>query len=619
MKKFWKEYFLFQPAPDPGWSWKRREIYYAYRVVLLLCAGLCMGLALLVLAVGPYARRTLIDYLCHWQTLFLNTIPVALLALLLYGVTGRTGASFLLSGGIAFGFSLGNYYKLQFRDDPLYFEDMLILREAKAMATGDHYSLFIDLQIIMALFCLILGWFLLHFLAPGAARPWYRRLSMLAVSVAAIAAIMPTYFNAQIYQATQNYAHLNQWSATQDYISHGFIYPFLHSISNFVEPSPEGYTKSLAADLLSAYPDADIPAGKRLSVIGLMREAYADFSQYDVAGLDTSGYEVYHALEAESYTGDLVTNIFAGGTVDTERCFLTGNYKLRNFRGNANSYVWYFRDQGYTVQGSHPYYQWFYNRLNINGYLGFAQYRFLEEDYEKLTQATYPEDSVLLPEIYKDFQAAEKPCFSFSVNVQSHGPYPTWDSGADEYLTGDYTDACKNAVNSYMTTIMDTDRELAKFIDQLRVDPEPVVLVTFGDHLPWMGDGNVFYDEMGMDIDPATDDGFFRHYTTRYLIWANDAAKAVIGHDVRGEGPVVSPCYLMNVLFSQIGWEGPGYMQAMDEMMEVFPIMTTTGRIMTDGVIADKVPEERYALFQNFEYMQYYWRNEFLYQDAMKK
>ena len=82
MKKFWREYFLFQKEPSPGWSRGQRELYYAYRVALLLCAGLCMGLALLVLAIGPYPRGTLVDYLCHWQTLLLNTVPVALLILL---------------------------------------------------------------------------------------------------------------------------------------------------------------------------------------------------------------------------------------------------------------------------------------------------------------------------------------------------------------------------------------------------------------------------------------------------------------------------------------------------------------------------------------------------------
>ena len=623
MKKFWKEYFLFQKEPSPGWSRGQRELYYAYRVALLLCAGLCMGLALLVLAIGPYPRGTLVDYLCHWQTLLLNTVPVALLILLFYGLTGRTGAAFLTGGGIAFGFSLGNFYKIQFRDDPLYFEDMLILREAKAMASGDHYSLFINWQIILSVFCLLLGWVLLRLLAPGVGRPWWRRTAWALAAVAGAAALSPVILDGKVYEDTRNFGHLNQWSATQNYISHGFWYPFLHSISDFVETPPPGYNKAKTAKLLEEYPDADIPEERKISLVGLMREAYVDFSRYGVPGLDVSGYDLYHALEAESCTGNLVTNIFAGGTVDTERCFLTGNYQLRNFRGNANSYAWYLREQGYAIEGSHPYYQWFYNRQNINGYLGFEQYRYLEGDYDRMTQAVYPEDSVLLPEIYADLEKcwkAGKPCFSFSVNVQSHGPYATWDTGAEEYLSGEqYTAECKNAMNAYMTTIMETDRELAAFIDRLRAAPEPVVLVTFGDHLPWMGDGNVFYDEMGMNVNASEDEGFYQRYTTRYLIWANDAAKEIIGHDLAGEGPAVSPCYLMNLVFEQLGWDGPGFMQAMDEMMEVFPIASTTGRTMTDGVLAGQVPEERLELYRRFQHLQYYWRNEFLYKDVMEE
>ena len=73
---------------------------------------------------------------------------MALLVLLFYGALGRAWTAFLAGGGIALGFSLGNYYKLQFRDDPLYFEDMLILREAKAMASGDRYSLFFPVRTV---------------------------------------------------------------------------------------------------------------------------------------------------------------------------------------------------------------------------------------------------------------------------------------------------------------------------------------------------------------------------------------------------------------------------------------------------------------------------------------
>ena len=618
MKDFRNNFFLIQPRPDPGWTRGRRAVYQLWRWGLLLCAGLCMGLALLVLAIGPYPKEVLSGYFHSAALLALNAVPVALLVLLFYGVTGSAWSAFLAGGGIAFGFSLGNYYKLQFRDDPLYFEDLLILHEAKAMATGGHYGLFLDKKILGALFCLLLGAALLRLLVPGKNRNWRIRAAAAAGAAAAALLLSPVYLNEARYDSIRNFDHLNRWSATQNYISRGFVYPFFHSVTNFIETPPEGYKAGNAEALLSAYPDADIPPDRKISVIALMREAYADFSRYGIQGLDGSGYDLYHALEAESYTGNLVTNIFAGGTVDTERCFLTGNYQLRNFRGSANSYVWYFRSQGYQTEGSHPYYQWFYNRQNINGYLGFQQYRFLEGDYERFTKARYPEDSVLIPEIYSDFKAAGgAPCFSFSVNVQSHGPYETGKAAEGSWLTGNYSNECKNALNHYLDAIWDTDRQLAWLMDQLREDPSPVVLVTFGDHLPWMGGGNEYYQEMGVDVDAGTEEGFYRRYSTRYLIWANDAAKEIIGHDVRGEGPDISPCYLMNLVFGQLGWEGPGFLRAMDGMMEVFPIVTTTGRTMTDGVLSDAVPENRRDLYREFQYLQHYWRNEFLYQDLL--
>ncbi len=622
MKDFWKNLFLVQPQASPAWSRGRRAVYYAWRWGLLLCAGICMGLALLVLAIGPYPKEVLFGYFRFAGILVLNTVPVVLLIFLFYGVTGNAWSAFLLGGGVAFAFSMGNYYKLQFRDDPLYFEDMLILHEAKAMATGDHYQLFLDKRIAAVLFCLILGVVLLRVLVPGKSRDWRGRAVVAAGAVLIAAAVSPVYLDQPRYNAIKNYDHLNHWSATQDYLSRGFIYPFFHSVTDFIETPPAGYKTGSTKALLASYPDASIPEDKKISVIGLMREAYVDFSRYDIDGLDVSGYGLYHALEAESYTGNLVTNIFAGGTVDTERCFLTGNYQLRNFRGNANSYVWYFRDQGYTTEGSHPYYQWFYNRLNINGYLGFQSYRFLEDDFEHLTKARYPEDKFLMPEIYSDFKAATAagaPCFSFSVNVQSHGPYETGSESKDgSWLAGDYTDECKNAMNHYLAAIWETDEQLIWLVDQLRNDPEPVVLVTFGDHLPWMGGGNEYYQEMGVDVDAGTDEDFYTRYSTRYLIWANSAAKEIIGHDVQGEGPDISPCYLMNLVFSQLGWEGPSFMQAMDEMMEVFPIATTTGRIMTDGVLSGEVPAERQDLYHKFQYLQHYWRTEFLYQHLLK-
>ncbi len=620
MKKFLEIVFFLRREAEPGWPVWKTIIFYSYRVLALLLASVCLGTLLLCFAYGAYSWGVFEGYFASAQILVMNVLPVVLLVFLFYGITGRAWSAFLIGGGIAFGFSLGSYYKLTFRDDPLHFEDMFILREAKAMAGGSRYALFVDKRIAVTAVCLLLGTLVLFLLVRGRLGGWRLRVPAAMTAVLAAAAVMPAYLDEDLYGRVDNYEYLNQWSATQEYIAHGFFYPFIHSVKDSLDFPPSGYSEGKTRELLSGYEDADIPEDRKINIIALMREAYVDFSRYDIPGLDTSGYELYHQLEAESLTGNLVTNIFAGGTVDTERCFLTGSYKVRNFRSNQNSYLWYLRDQGYTVEGSHPYYQWFYNRQNINSYLGFERYRYLEDDYinlcEDFTDDTLPEDALLLPEIYSDFQknkATGKPYFSFSVNVQSHGPYAVWDTGSPERMDMSYSLACRNAMNFYLNTIFETDEELAKLMDRLRSDPDPVVLVTFGDHMPWMGDSNAFYDEMGMNIDPGEEEGFYNHYATRYLIWANDAAREIIGRDLRGDGPDISPCYLMNLVFQQLGWEGPAFMQAMEPMMETFPVVSTKGRYQVDGELVESIPEDRKDLFRQFLYMQYYWSREFIY------
>lgn len=75
-----------------------------------------------------------------------------------------------------------------------------------------------------------------------------------------------------------------------------------------------------------------------------------------------------------------------------------------------------------------------------------------------MTDAYFPEDKYLYSEIYKDFtnnKETGKPYFSFSVNVQSHGPYDITQNKEKEYLIGEqYSDACKHAMNNYMSTIL---------------------------------------------------------------------------------------------------------------------------------------------------------------------
>ncbi len=620
MKTDIASFSLLGAQASPGWSRLQRLGYYGYRAFLVLAGGACMGLALLALASGQYGWTVLPSYFSNPLLLALNALPVVCVTALLYGLTGRCALAFGLGGLLGLGFSLGNYYMLLFRDDPLYMLDLLSIREAANMTTQQSYELTLTTQVAVALGCWALGILLLAVLARGRLGSWKARLVWVASSVLAMALLLPVYQNGELYESIENFKVLNPWSDTQKYVSRGFWYPFLHSSRDMVSQPPEGYDAQQVQALLEDYPDADIPQEQKVNLIVIMREAYVDLSRFDIPGLDTSGYADHQAWMDESYSGDLVVNIFAGGTIDTEQCVLTGSYAVRSYRSNANSYLWYLRSQGYTVEGSHPYYQWFYNRRNVNGYLGFERYRFWEEDYEylmdgKLTNgAQMPPDDILFEQVYEDYRAgvaSGKPYFAFVLNVESHGPYSdTQLHDGVQYLSGDYSQGCKNAVSNYIATSLRGDAAIRQLVERLRQEPEPVVVMEFSDHLPWMGDGNVYYQELGLDLDPETAEGYLRRYTTHYAMWANDAAKELLGHDMVGTGPTVSPNFLMNLLFDQLGWEGPGFMQAMDEILEVLPVTSVSARVMADGQLYAQVPEELADCYSRFRCLQYHWSYE---------
>lgn len=142
---------------------------------------------------------------------------------------------------------------------------------------------------------------------------------------------------------------------------------------------------------------------------------------------------------------------------------------------------------------------------------------------------------------------------------------------------------------------------LYDFATQMLATDEPVVLVFFGDHKPWMGNGDSVYHELGINIDRSTDEGFRNYYSTRYLILANDAAKRVTGSDFRGEGETISASFLMNKVFELCGWRGSAYMQFTTAQMQKTPVVHRSFDLRSDD----------YRLYDD---VTYYYRKNFVYE-----
>ena len=155
--------------------------------------------------------------------------------------------------------------------------------------------------------------------------------------------------------------------------------------------------------------------------------------------------------------------------------------------------------------------------------------------------------------------------------------------------------------------MLDTQKYLTEMVDAFRGLDEPIVLVVFGDHKPWLGNGNSVYDALGVDLSQETDESFYSYWSTRYLIWANGAAKEVLGKDLVGEGPDISPCFLMNVLFEQLGWTGDAYMQAADQCRRELPVVHSYGAYLTaGGELTRELTEEQQRLARQFSCLGYY-------------
>lgn len=611
-----KNYWLLSKN-TAGLSAGQRTVYFIFNAFLVICAAFALCVSSLAVAYGPaYSDRVFDGYFENPLILLLNFLPVLGLFVVLYALIGRGWICYLAESIIVLGLTFANFFLLKFRDDVLMFSDILYFREALQISSEGYKYELTDEMIGGILACLFFVVVLALFqrFVPSFSSRLYAVTLVLTVSFM----LTDVYLGKDVYdKKTDNYDVVIRWAPTQKYVAKGFVYPFVHSIAEVLDVKPEGYNEKRSKELLSEYKDGKIDKDKRVNVIGVMLEAYCDLENIGIEGIDKSVYELYRMLKDENLSGTLVTNIFAAGTIDSERAFLTGYPDIEDYRRNVNSHVRFFSSQGYTVDGSHPSENWFYNRQNSNGYLGFSQYRFAEnyflEKYGDMMRA----DSIVFDDFYENYvshvDTETNPYFGFHVTYQGHAPYETtgkyW--GTDEnplYHGADVSSETDCILNNYFGTIKDTGWRLWQFVEKIKQREEPCVLIVFGDHKPWLGDGNSVYEELGINIDVSTKEGFLNYYGTEYVIVANDAAKELLDKDFVGEGPMTSPCFLMNVLFDSLGYEGSAYMQYTDTVMKEIPVLNEVGIIDKNGdfYLTEEMPEKLSEIYSDFKGAAYY-------------
>lgn len=569
--------------------------------------------------------------------LFLNWLPIALLTAAFAFAFRNVFFSSALVGLIAGAMSLINRVKLTIRGEPFVPRDISLIKEA-ADAAGSYDMTLpwfqIGCLVVMTAVFIVLG-VLLPLKksedAPKKRGALVRVMGFVLCLAVLVGAVGLVYSSTDLYNSFETTEPYNLSSVNNEL---GFVYYFCYHFSTYKIEKPEGFDREEAASWETGYESA--PDAADVNVVFVMNEAFSDILNEDVFVFPEgeNPMEVYNTLaEGENaWAGHIVVPYFAGGTADTEFDVASGMQTnllnpaapsltaFRTVNRDLDSIFRIFGADGYTSCFMHPGQSWFYNRENVYDWFG-ADESFFVEDFDAEYKGSWVTDESVLRELVSRFE--EKSAgggldFTYAVTIQNHMSYTAEKYGdyvcPEVETTAELSPEIQTAVNVYAEGIRDANAMLEDLTEFYSEQSEPVLLVFFGDHLPYLGDNRQGYAELGLPAASVTGgEDPFAAYTAPVLFWCNDAAaealdfaNAIEALDLPADGRI-SACYLGAVVLELTGrGEVSPWFAFLNEMRRELPVLHNGYYESADGEITTEPTAEEAALVSRMRCWAYY-------------
>ena len=312
------------------------------------------------------------------------------------------------------------------------------------------------------------------------------------------------------------------------------------------------------------------------NIVFVLSEAYADLAYTFRDDTLNSHYNALNALKSESLvSGYMYCDEIGGGTINAEfsaltgistKATATGGYLYQNYaQQDIISLPAILKSAGYYTVGINSATMTGYNRKN-----GWQMYNFdktiSKEDIAVQEQRRWVgmDDHVLYDLALKNIKDIDEPTFQYLVTIQNHGPYTNDKFGSDK---GEYL-----AFQDYST------EQLTSFVDELKENKEPTILVYFGDHTP--------------SLDHINDAEELAHHTP-FLIWCNyktDYEKRTVD--------LISPIYLGMYVSEIIGLDNKWYSD-LSALYEEYPVIVfeNDGKDESKKYYLDEKSSEKYKIY----------------------
>ena len=520
----------------------------------LLAAVLTAGaITLLALWCQPNALRSVLAVFRGQPLLIvLNTLPVGLVLLALTCLMRNVFFAGAVVNALVCLLSIANRIKIEVRDEPVFPRDFALLKEVGS-AVGDYDIRFpwgvIAVVAACSLALVILGLFTRSAPFPvKRLRGWLGSLLGAAASLAVLAALILTvYASNDLYNS---FRVSNAYYIPSVFNELGFPYCFCHQFTTYPVDRPEGFDRAEAENWAGTVTPGQ---GADVNVIMVMNEAFSDITDSDVFLWEEDPLPNLHALQSDPHavTGHVVVPGFAGGTANTEFDVLTGiqtnalsaatTSSFRVVNRDLNSLFRVFDADGYHTSFFHPGDDWFYNRENVYAWMGAEETVFADQMEDLEYKGRWVTDDYMagmIEDALDDAAAAGETLFHYTTTIQNHMSYTADKYGADypypEIRTSvPLSEEVRTMLSVYTAGAMDGDAMLGRLVENFSQREEPVVLVFFGDHLPYLGDNQLGYVELQSEVAVAEEDrtDVLCSYKTPYVIWANDAAAEALDWD----------------------------------------------------------------------------------------
>lgn len=596
--------------------------------VLCLCSAVT---TLMILWVAPGSLwEQLAGMLQQPKILVLDWLPIFLLMLAFALFFRNVFFSAALVMVVTMGMAVGNRIKMQIRDEPFVPKDLVLLKEA-ADAAG-NYDIQFPWHILAVIVAFALALAALGVLLPLERReglkPVWRWLIRLGggggVLGALVCAVLFLYSSLPLYNS---FATSNPYYLPAVCNELGFPYFFCFHFSTYKLTRPENFDRREA----ESYETGDSPSpGADVNVVMVMNEAFYDLTNYDVFPYppEDDPLKCFNAILAEDRTisGHIVVPNFAGGTANTEFDVMTGmqtnvvsssGSSFRIFNRNLDSVLRVFGSAGYHTLFMHPGNPWFYNRENVYPYLGSQEELFADDLANVRHKGRWITDETVTDNLIAKFEetvsAGQKFC-GMAVTIQNHMSYTLDKYGTDVEIhpaqtAVELSEEARTLVSVYIEGLRDADAMLGTLRDYFAASKEPVVLVYYGDHLPYLGDGRLAYRELGL---PAGEEGDpFAGFETPFLIWYNDAAQAALG-DAPGrldlpEDGVISASYLGAAVLELTGHrEDSPWFAFLNNLRREVPAAHNGQYHTSDGTLTDSLSPELSQQIEKWRNWSYY-------------